>query len=57
MKEFTATGEYKMTGWLMSRLEFRHDWSNQPYFQQGSNYVKSQPTILLGVVAFVGPKK
>jgi hypothetical protein len=56
-KEFTATGEYKMSSWLLSRLEFRHDWSNQPYFQQGSNFVKSQPTILLGVVAFVGPKK
>jgi hypothetical protein len=57
VKEFTVTGEYKMSSWLMSRLEFRHDWSNQPYFQQGSGFAKSQPTILLGMVAFLGPKK
>ena len=36
VKELTATGEYKMSSWLMSRLEFRDDWSNQPYFQQGA---------------------
>ena len=57
VKEFTVTGECKVTGWLLSRLEFRHDWSNQPFFQQGSGYAKSQPTILLGMVAFFGPKK
>jgi Putative beta-barrel porin-2, OmpL-like. bbp2 len=57
VKEWTATGEYKMTGWLMSRLEFRDDWSNQPFFQKNAGTAKSQPTILLGVVAFIGPKK
>ena len=57
VKEFTVTGECKMTDWLMSRLEFRHDWSNQYFFQQGSGFAKSQPTILLGMVAFFGPKK
>lgn len=57
VKEFTLTGEYKMTNWLMSRLEFRNDWSNQPYFQKNSGFARSQPTILLGLVAFLGPKK
>ena len=57
VKEFTVTGECKMTDWLLSRLEFRHDWSNQYFFQQGSGFAKSQPTILLGMVAFLGPKK
>ena len=44
LKEFTLTGEYQMTNWLLSRLEFRDDWS-------------SQPTVLLGMIAFFGPKK
>jgi hypothetical protein len=57
VKEFTATSEYKMNNWLMSRLEFRDDWSNQPFFQKNAGYTNSQPTILLGVVAFFGPKK
>jgi hypothetical protein len=57
MMEVTLTGEYKFTPWLMSRLEFRDDWSNQNVFQRGSTYTKSQPTILLGVVAYLGPKK
>jgi hypothetical protein len=59
LKEWTATGEYKMTGWLLSRLEFRDDWSNQPFFQKHGNVgtAKSQPTVLLGMVAFFGPKK
>ena len=46
-----------MSSWLLSRLEFRDDFSNQPYFQKNAGTAKSQPTILLGVVAFVGPKK
>jgi hypothetical protein len=57
VKEFTLTGEYKMTNWLMSRLEFRDDWSNQPFFQKGSGTSKNQPTILLGLVAYIAPKK
>jgi hypothetical protein len=57
VKEWTATGEYKMTGWLLSRLEFRDDWSNQPFFQKNGGTAKSQPTVLLGMVAFIGPKK
>ena len=26
VKEYTLTGEYKLTGWLMTRAEFRTDW-------------------------------
>jgi hypothetical protein len=57
LKELTFTGEYKMTDWLLSRLEFRDDWSDAPYFQKGSGTAMSQPTILFGMVAFIGPKK
>ena len=58
VKEFTLTGEYKCTGWLTSRLEFRDDWSSEPFFQKGQgNTSKNQPTVLLGMVAYFGPKK
>ena len=57
LKEFTLTGEYQMTTFLLSRLEFRNDWSNQPFFQKGNGSSKSQPTGLLGLIAFLGPKK
>lgn len=58
VKEFTLTGEYKFSGWLLSRLEFRDDWSSQPFFEKGQgNTSKNQPTVLLGMVAYFGPKK
>jgi hypothetical protein len=57
VKEVTLTGEYKMNGWLLSRLEFRDDWSNQPFFQKNGGTSKNQPTVLLGLVAFIAPKK
>ena len=43
--------------WLLSRLEFRNDWSDQPFFENKTNGSKTQPTVLLGMVAFFGPKK
>jgi len=59
VEEFTLTGEYKMNGWLMSRLEFRNDWSDQPFFETSKPGVgsKTQPTILLGLIAYVAPHK
>jgi hypothetical protein len=57
MEEITLTGEYKPASWLITRLEFRNDWSDQPVFQRGSGTAKSQPTILFGLIAVLGPKK
>jgi hypothetical protein len=73
LKEGTITGEYKMLEGLLGRLEYRHDWSNQPFFQRGAtistnerflpNYLgfpgtyKSQDTLTLGVLVFFGPKR
>lgn len=58
VKEATLTGEYKVSSWLISRLEFRDDWSNQPFFERNHGRMsKRQPTILLGMIAFFGPKK
>ena len=42
----------------MARGEFRHDWSDQPYFsKEHGMYGTSQPTLLLGIVAYLTPKK
>ena len=57
MEEITLTGEYRFSNWLMSRVEFRNDWSNQPVFQSGSGTAKTQPTILMALIATLGPKK
>jgi hypothetical protein len=59
VKEFTLTGEYKITGWLMTRAEFRTDWSNRPFFEKNDqpNGTTTQPTALLGLIAYLAPKK
>ncbi|MCU1235625.1 MAG: hypothetical protein JWP63_3592 [Candidatus Solibacter sp.] len=56
VKEVTLTGEYKMSNWLMSRLELRDDWSNVPFFQKRGGQSRSQPTVLLGLIAAFGAK-
>jgi hypothetical protein len=35
IREFTLTGEYKWIEGLMTRLEYRHDWSNANVFESG----------------------
>ncbi|HZY73813.1 MAG TPA: porin [Edaphobacter sp.] len=57
INEFTLTGEYKMPDGLLTRLEYRRDNSDQPYFVKGSRLVDAQSTIEVGVVAFFGPKR
>lgn len=59
LKEFTMTGEFKMAQGFLTRLEYRRDWSDQPFFDRGAgtaNY-KNQDTVLIGFVAFFGPKR
>jgi hypothetical protein len=59
LKEFTITAEGKMMEGLLARLEYRGDWSDQPFFDRGSTPAasKTQHTLTLGVVAFFGPKR
>jgi len=59
VKEFTLTGEMKLKEGLLTRLEYRHDWSNAPFFDRGNNTMvaKTQDTVLVGIVAFFGPKR
>jgi hypothetical protein len=56
IKEFTLTGEYKIAKGFFTRLEYRRDWSDQPFFDRGNergNW-KTQDTITIGMVAFFG---
>lgn len=59
LKSFTFTGEYKWMDGMISRLEYRRDWSDRPYFDRGNELAnwKNQDTILIGFVAFFGPKR
>jgi hypothetical protein len=59
IKEFTFTGEMKMREGILSRLEYRRDWSNVPFFDRGAipASFNHQDTLLLGVVAYFGPKR
>jgi hypothetical protein len=59
VKEFTLTAEGKINDYSLVRLEYRRDWSDQRYFERGAtpSASKNQDTILLGIVAFFGPKK
>ena len=59
LKEFTITGEYKWLEGLLARLEYRRDWSNQPFFNRGLDFGvhKNQDTLTAGFVAFFGPKR
>jgi len=59
LKEFTLTGEYKFAWGLLSRLEYRRDWSDQPFFEKGATLggSKTQTTLLAGLVAYFGPKR
>jgi hypothetical protein len=56
--EATLTGEVKLNDYAVTRLEYRHDWSNAYFFDRGGSPAasKSLDTVLIGIVAFFGPK-
>lgn len=55
LKEFTATAEYKWAQGLLSRLEYRRDWSDNAVFERGiGGFGKSQSTLLVGFVGYFG---
>jgi len=59
LKEFTITAEIKMKEGMLTRFEYRRDWSDQRFFERGSalGSSKNQNTLLAGFVAFFGPKR
>jgi hypothetical protein len=54
LNSFTLTGEYKWMQGLISRLEYRRDWSDSAYFERGSGFGKNQNTLTLGFIAYFG---
>ena len=58
VKEVTATYEYKWTEGMLSRVEYRRDWSDAAFFHKGNSaMVDAQSTLTAGFVAFFGPKR
>jgi hypothetical protein len=58
LKEVTFTGEYKLAEGLLARAEYRHDWSDQPYFERGTGGAYDmQDTLTIALVAFFGPER
>ncbi|MBN8731042.1 MAG: porin [Acidobacteria bacterium] len=57
IKEFTLTAEFKHKKGLMTKLEYRHDWSNEAVFMDSKGMPKkSEDTLVLGIIAYFGPK-
>jgi hypothetical protein len=57
VKEFTGPYEYKTVWGLLGRLEYRHDWSDQPYFHKGNtDMIDHQDTLTLGMIMVFAPK-
>jgi len=58
VREVTLTGEYKWVEGLMSRLEYRRDWSDEPFFTAGSGGLsKTQSTLTVAMLGYFGPKR
>jgi hypothetical protein len=59
LKEVTLTGEFKPSNYFLTRLEYRRDSVDNPFFPKGNQniLVKDQNTILVGVVLYFGPGK
>jgi putative OmpL-like beta-barrel porin-2 len=51
VKEFTITSEQKLGGKLLTRIEYRHDFSDQPFFtSKTGSPKKSQDNITIGLI-------
>lgn len=50
LKEFTGTFERRVAQHLLTRLEYRHDYSNQPTLVEGARPVGTQDTVAAGLV-------
>lgn len=59
LKEVTATWDYKLAQGLLTRLEYRRDWSNQLFFTTDTKgaYADHQDTATLGLIWWYGGKQ
>jgi hypothetical protein len=56
--EFTGTYEYKWIEGLLTRIEYRGDFSNEKVFhKQTTQMVDQQSTVTVAFIAFFGPKR
>lgn len=58
LQEATLTLEYKIQKGFLSRVEYRRDWSSQPFFDRGNELAsaRNQDTLLAGFVVYFGPR-
>jgi hypothetical protein len=54
LHEVTVTGEYKIVDGILTRLEFRRDGSDIPYFDRGAQIgvARAQTTATIGLIAY-----
>ena len=58
LKEFTGTYEYHWKVGLVSRAEYRKDWSDAQSFHRGANgLVDTQSTVTIGLIAIIAPSR
>jgi len=59
LKEVTLTAEFRMSEEMATRVEYRRDWSDRPFFDRGSSLAaaRGQTTLLVGWLARFGWKK
>lgn len=58
VQEFTGTWEFKWIQGLLTRVEYRQDWSDVPFFHKGNTgMVDAQSTMTVAFIAFFGPKR
>lgn len=58
VQEATGTYEYKWIQGLLTRVEYRHDWSDVAFFHKGNTgRVDGQSTLTVAFIAFFGPKR
>lgn len=58
VQEFTGTYEYKWAAGLLTRVEYRGDFSNKNFFNKLANQSNNnQQTVTVAFIAFFGPKR
>lgn len=59
LKEVTTTFDYKLADGFITRMEYRRDWSNQPYFTTAriGTLAQNQDTATLGLIWWYGGKQ
>ena len=59
LQEFTLTFDYKMREGFLSRLEYRRDWADKPFFDRGfqTGNARNMDTLLVGFIVYFGPRR